>query len=661
MRKNKRKGKNMADTNENKVLDSENKTLDEKQTAPVAAKLTDTAEIISPGKQAQSETLDKDHDENATPLEADALLVPYTAGGRKEQIVAQDTAVQAPAADDKLKKEQKELLKSLDSKADDFAKKNPAPKKKDAPAKAKAEKPPKAPKEKKTANIGGGGIGGTGGKSEQTATKEAAPVVPEPPRDAKRPGGKETIVYIDHADLHPFKNHPFQVRDDDANQRHLLQDVAMKLDLNNTREYIDDGITGTRRDRENFQRMIADIEKGEVGTVVVKDLSRLARDHIQADTLIEEVFPEYDVRLIAPGDGVDTSKGEDEIIPFRNLMNEFYARDISKKRKATNFVKGNMGISLSRPPYGYMYDPNDPKRWVIDEEPAEVVRRIYNMYLNGQGIEQIAAEISKDGILTPVCYLASKGQKAGGKRNADTDPTRWGHGTVGKILALQEYCGDVINFKTYSKSFKLKKRIKNAEEDMKIFKDVHDPVIERSMWDKVQSKRGSTRKRTTRTSSEGAKNIFSGFLICPDCGGNLNFHYNQGNKDITYFNCKNNNKSRKTCPTTHYIRVDFLEQIILREIQRLTVYAEQYEDEFIKLVTGFVNQVGESDYKRKEKELATRTNRNKEIDKLFERLYEDNISGKINDERYYRMSANYAGVIIGISPRKPLIAGVSPT
>ena len=222
MRKNKRKGKNMADTNENKVLDSENKTLDEKQTAPVAAKLTDTAEIISPGKQAQSETLDKDHDENATPLEADALLVPYTAGGRKEQIVAQDTAVQAPAADDKLKKEQKELLKSLDSKADDFAKKNPALKKKAAPAKtkaeksAKAEKPPKAPKEKKTANIGGGGIGGTSGKSEQTATKEAAPVVPEPPRAAKRPGGKETIVYIDHADLHPFKNHPFQVRDDDA-------------------------------------------------------------------------------------------------------------------------------------------------------------------------------------------------------------------------------------------------------------------------------------------------------------------------------------------------------------------------------------------------------------------------------------------------------------
>ena len=206
-----------------------------------------------------------------------------------------------------------------------------------------------------------------------------------------------------------------------SNQRQLLQDVALKLDLSNIREYIDDGITRTRRDRESLQRMLADIEKGEVGVVMVKDLSRLARDHIQADTLIEEFFPEHDVRLIAPGDGVDTSKGEDEIIPFRNLMNEFYARDISKKRKATNFVKGNMGVPLSRPPYGYLLDPNDPTRWVIDEEPAEVVRRIYTMYLDGFGIEQIAAAISRDGILTPVAYSESMGLK---RVRANGTPTR---------------------------------------------------------------------------------------------------------------------------------------------------------------------------------------------------------------------------------------------
>ena len=428
-----------------------------------------------------------------------------------------------------------------------------------------------------------------------------------------------------------------------SNQRQLLYDVAQRLGLDtaNIREYIDDGITGTKRDREQFQKMLTDIEKGEIGIVMVKDLSRLARDHIQADTLIEEFFPEHDVRLIAPGDGVDTAKGEDEIIPFRNLMNEFYARDISKKRKATNFVKGNMGAPLSRPPYGYMLDPTDSKRWVIDDEPADVVKRIYAMYLDGFGIEQIAATISQEKILTPVFYWKSIGINCPGKRCAYTEPTRWGHSTVNKILGLQEYCGDIINFKTFSKSFKLKKRIPNAEEDMKIFKDIHEPVIERSMWEKVQTKRGSTRKRTTRTSSEGAKNIFSGFLICPDCGGNLNFHYNQGNHDIKYFNCANNNKARKICGSTHYIRADFLEQIVLREIQRLTAYAGLYENEFIEMVTGFVKQAGDSDMKRKEKELAKLTSRNKEIDKLFERLYEDNVSGKVNDERYYRMSANY--------------------
>ena len=176
---------------------------------------------------------------------------------------------------------------------------------------------------------------------------------------------------------------------------------------------------------------------------------------------------------------------------------------------------------------------------------------------------------------------------------------------------------------------------------MKIFKDVHEAVIERSMWEKVQSKRYGTRKRTTRTSSEGNKNIFSAFLMCSDCGGNLNFHFNQGNQDIKYFNCTNNNRSRKTCATTHYIRADFLEQIVLQEIQRLTAYAGLYEDEFVKMVSGFVKQTGDSETKRREKELAKLTSRNKEIDKLFERLYEDNLSGKVTDERYYRMSASY--------------------
>ena len=423
-----------------------------------------------------------------------------------------------------------------------------------------------------------------------------------------------------------------------TNQRQMLHDVALKLNLSNIREYIDDGITGTNRDRKAFVKMQSDIEKGEIGVVMVKDLSRLARDHIKADTLIEEFFPEHDVRLIATNDGIDTSKGEDEIIPFKNLMNEFYSRDLSKKRRAVNVIKGNAGKSLSRPPYGYMKNPENPDYWIIDEEPAEVVRRIYTMYLGGFGYEQIAATLDKDNILIPVNYWKSKGINCGSKIKADTVPTNWCYGTVRKILSVQEYCGDVINFKTYSKSFKLKKRIKNSDENIKVFKDVHEAIIDRATWEKVQSKRLKTRKRV---SSDGVKNVFSGFLICPDCGGNLNYHYNQTNHEIKYFNCANNNKPRGTCTATHYIRADFLEQIILQEIQRLTAFATLHEKEFINMVSGFSKQAEASELKRQEKELNRLTSRNKEIDKMFERLYEDNVNGKVNDERYHKMSANY--------------------
>jgi hypothetical protein len=197
----------------------------------------------------------------------------------------------------------------------------------------------------------------------------------------------------------------------------------------------------------------------------------------------------------------------------------------------------------------------------------------------------------------------------------------------------------VINFKTFSKSFKLKKRIKNADENMKIFKDIHEPVIDRATWEKVQTKRGNTRNRKPKDMS--VKNMFSGFLICPDCGANLNYHVNQSNKDIKYFNCTNNNKVRKTCATTHYIRVEFLEQIVLQEIRRLTAFASVHEKEFVRMVQGFSQQAGVSEMKRKERELNKLTARNKELDRLFERMYEDNASGKVTDERYYKMTASY--------------------
>ena len=318
-------------------------------------------------------------------------------------------------------------------------------------------------------------------------------------------------------------------------------------------------------------------------------------------------------------------------------MNEWYCRDISKKRKLTNVVKGNAGEPLSLPPYGYTRDPDNPKRWVVDTEAAAVVKRIYDMTLEGKGTEQIAATLSDDSILTPIYYWKSKGINRSG--NVGTRPPhQWNSSTICKILATQEYCGDVINFKTYSKSFKLKRRIKNTEENRAVFKDVHQPIVDRAVWARIQEKRGKVRKRKT---ADGEKNMFSGLLVCADCGHNLWFHFNQGNPDIQYFNCSGYNSRRGDCPSTHYIRADFLEEVILQEVRRLTRYAKQHEAEFAALVMGHSQQSAAFGLEQKSKELYAMTARDKELDKLFSRIYEDNIGGKIDDERFARMSKQY--------------------
>lgn len=421
------------------------------------------------------------------------------------------------------------------------------------------------------------------------------------------------------------------------NQRKLLQKAAKEKGFTKLIEFVDDGITGTKKDRKDFVRMLAELEKGGIGAVMVKDLSRLARDHIRADSLLEEFFPEHDIRFLSVSEGIDTAQGEDEFAPFRNLMNEWYARDISKKRKLTNIVKGNAGEPLSLPPYGYQKGPDNPKRWIVDEEAAAVVRRVFQMTLDGFGTEQIAAALSEDKILTPMFYWRSKGINRPGKVS-DREPYRWNSSTVVKILSMQEYCGDVINFKTFSKSFKLKKRIPNAEENRAVFKDVHEPIVARADWEKIQQKRGKARKRKT---SDGEKNMFSGLLVCADCGHNLWYHFNQKNPEIRYFSCSNYKGNRGDCPTTHYIRVDFLEQVLLQEIRRLTKFASRYEKDFARLVMEHSQQADLSQRQRKQKELDSLLARDRELDTLFNRMYEDNIAGKIDDERFAKMSRQY--------------------
>ena len=307
--------------------------------------------------------------------------------------------------------------------------------------------------------------------------------------------------------------------------------------------FLDDGISGVTMDRPGFVDMIQQLEQGKAAAVFVKDLSRLGRNYIEVGRLTEEFFPEHDIRLVAVSDNIDTAEGDNELAPIRNLFNEWYARDISKKRRISNKIKGNAGEPMGQPPYGYMKDPDNPKRWIVDDEAVQVVKHIYGMTLDGMGTEQIAAQLEREEILTPRAYWLKKGVKRPGK-GKQQPPTKWNSSTVTKILSLQEYCGDILNFKTYSKSYKNKKRIENDRENWVVFKDVHEPIIDRAVWELVQQKRGKVRKRRT---NEGEKNMFSGLLVCADCGNNLHFHFNQGNPEIRYFNCSNYKGNRGTC------------------------------------------------------------------------------------------------------------------
>ena len=422
-----------------------------------------------------------------------------------------------------------------------------------------------------------------------------------------------------------------------GNQKKLLTKVAKEKGYTNLVHFLDDGISGVTMDRPGVNDMMEQLAAGKAAAVFVKDLSRLGRNYIEVGRLTEEFFPEHDIRLVAVSDNIDTAEGENELAPIRNLFNEWYARDISKKRRISNKIKGNAGEPMGPPPYGYKKDPDDPKRWIVDEEAAQVVRRVFRMTLDGYGTEQIATIFSEEKILTPIAYWREKGVNRPGKSKL-RGPYMWNSSTITHILSLQEYCGDILNFKTYSKSYKNKKRLANDRENWVIFQDVHEPIIERAVFEQVQQKRGKIRKRRTH---EGERNMFSGLLVCADCGHNLHFHFNQGNPDIKYFNCSNYKGNRGTCTSTHYVRVDFLEQVVLGEIRRLTKFASQFEDEFVKAVIGHSQQAEATDRKLKEKELKALQARDEELDGLFERIYEDNASGKLSDDRFARMSRRY--------------------
>ena len=422
-----------------------------------------------------------------------------------------------------------------------------------------------------------------------------------------------------------------------SNQKKLLTKAAKDAGYTKLLIFADDGVSGVTMNRPGFQKMIAELEKDHAAAVFVKDMSRLGRNYIEVGRLTEDFFPQHDIRLVAISDGIDTNEGEDEMAPIRNVMNEWYARDISKKKRISNKVRGNSGEPLGLPPYGYTKDPDNPKRWIIEPEAAAVVRQIYDLFLSGKGTDQIAATLDQEGIPTPTRYWADRGIVR--PSTSSQTSQKWSTATLTKILTNQQYCGDVINFKTYSKSYKLKARIPNDPENWVIFKDVHEPIIDRAAWERVQNKRKRIRKRQA---FDGEISMFSGLITCADCGSNMHFHFNQRNHEIQYFNCSNYKGNRGgTCESTHYVRVDFLEQVVLGEIRRLTKFATKYEEQFAEAVMQFSAQAAEAERQALQKKLYALEARDRELDQLFERIYEDNVSGKLTDERFARMSERY--------------------
>ncbi len=419
-----------------------------------------------------------------------------------------------------------------------------------------------------------------------------------------------------------------------TNQKAILKKYADDNSFGNTVYYVDDGVSGTTFEREGFKAMMADVVAGNVGTVITKDLSRLGRDYLKTGEYIEIIFPDYDVRYIAINDGVDTLKSENELMAFKNIFNDWYARDTSKKIRAVFKAKGQSGKPLSVPIYGYKKSEADKNMWLVDDEAAEVVRRIFKLCIGGYGPAQIARVLTQEGIPTPTAYALSQGWDNGHK-NAKLH--RWGSETIAHILEKAEYCGHTVNFRTHVKSYKNKKRVDNPKEDWLIFENTHEAIITQQEFDLVQE----LRRHKHRPTKIEEVNPFSGVCFCADCGRKM---YLCRAKSLTadqeHLKCGTYANDKDEC-TAHFIRTIVLKEIVLGELNKMISFVKENEDEFVRSAMDNSVQKQSSELAKSKKKLKEVEKRIAELDRLFTRLYEDNVSGKISDARFAVMSAGY--------------------
>ena len=440
---------------------------------------------------------------------------------------------------------------------------------------------------------------------------------------------KITILYC------RLSNEDSQDRESNSiqNQREFLTRYARDHGYTNLKVLVDDGYTGTNFQRPGVQEGFELVKQGLVGCWLCKDLSRFGRDYLTVGQYTDIIFPSYDVRFIAINDGVDSQRGDGEgFAAIRNLFNEWYPRDTSKKVRTSLRQRGTSGKHLGKPPYGYRCDPNDKDKWILDEDAAPIVKRIFDLCIDGKGPEQISRILERDQVLTTKALYASRKGKPLPK-----NPYGWSDQSIVGILERQEYTGCTCNFKTYSKSYKLKKRIPNEPENMFIVPDTQEAIVSQAQWDRVQE----LRKNKRRPTATGKTSLFSGLVFCADCGSKLHFCAAKSLKaNQEFFRCANYKSGRGEC-TIHYIRNVVLEQIVSVAVSDLADFVTCHESFFLQMIGKRQSAGKDRNIRSVKSDIVAGKHRIDEIDRLIAKLYEDNFAGKLSDERYSRMAAKY--------------------
>lgn len=424
-----------------------------------------------------------------------------------------------------------------------------------------------------------------------------------------------------------------------VNQKNILLQYAKDNRFPNPTFFVDDGYSGTTFDRPGFQKMLDEIESGNVAVCITKDLSRLGRNSAMTGLYTNITFPKYGVRYIAINDNFDTSDQNGmgiDMAGIKNWINEFYARDTSRKIRAVNKSKGSRGIPLTvNVPYGYMKDPKNPTQWLVDEEAAIVVKYIFKMAMEGRGPSQIASQLTKDKVLTPTAYKQKQGLNT--PQSTPENPTKWHQTTVRKILERREYTGCTVNFKTFTNSIWDKKKRENPIENQSIFYDTHEAIIPEDIFEKVQVLRQNRQRR----SKTGKTSLFSGLVYCADCGEKLYYcTANNFEKRQDFFECSTHRKNNDKCKT-HYIRAVVLEDMVWMYMETVISYILRYEAHFRAVVQESMSMESKEKIQAWKKQLTQAEKRISELDRLFVKIYEDNAKGKLSDERFSMMSANY--------------------